>query len=350
MPCSMQGSFVAHVGNVGAREARRERGHLSRGLIAVLGELDLAEVLEEDVTAPHDVRQVDEDLAVKAARPHEGVVQDVRPVGRCEDDDARRGVEAVHLHEELVERVLTLVVASREAALAALAPHRIDLVDEDYARGHGARLGKEVADARGTDAHEHLDEVRARDGQERDGGLAGGGLGEHGFARARRTHEERALGHLGPELGKLVGVLEEVDKLGDLRLGLVTASHVLEGHLGALVRLDHLGLGLAHLEDVACRPADAAPAAAAAGAAHEAAREEEPHSNDGERGCHLEELARPARLGLVKHGQIVGGVHAELLLRLLELLLKRLHGPDGEVEARVALLHSARLGRRSSPS
>lgn len=47
------------------------------------------------------------------------LVQDVRAVGAREHDDAVGGPEAVHLHKELVERVLALVVAAGEAAAAA---------------------------------------------------------------------------------------------------------------------------------------------------------------------------------------------------------------------------------------
>src|SRR2546429_6985269 len=44
-------------------------------------------------------------------------------------------------------------------------------------------LLEQVAHARGADAHEHLDEVRARDGEERDVRLAGDRLGEQRLDR-----------------------------------------------------------------------------------------------------------------------------------------------------------------------
>ena len=48
-------------------------------------------------------------------------------------------LEAVHLGEDLVERLLALVVAAGDAR-PALAAHRVDLVDEDDARRRLLRL------------------------------------------------------------------------------------------------------------------------------------------------------------------------------------------------------------------
>ena len=46
-----------------------------------------------------------------------------------------------HLHQQLIQRVLALVVAAApEAAVAAFSAHRVDLVDEDDGRGLGTGL------------------------------------------------------------------------------------------------------------------------------------------------------------------------------------------------------------------
>jgi hypothetical protein len=63
-------------------------------------------------------------------------------------------------------------VAAAEAG-AAMAADRVDLVHEDDAGRVLLRLLEEVAHARGADADEHLDEVRARDREERHARLAG---------------------------------------------------------------------------------------------------------------------------------------------------------------------------------
>src|SRR4026209_1667919 len=49
---------------------------------------------------PPPVRPVEDDLAVETAGAQERRVEDVRPVGRGDDDDVRVRVEAVHLDED----------------------------------------------------------------------------------------------------------------------------------------------------------------------------------------------------------------------------------------------------------
>ena len=75
---------------------------------------------KENLLAAFDVGFVDGNLPVEAPGAGEGVVKDVGAVGAGEDDDAGEFGEAIHLDEELVEGVLPLVVASREAAFTPL--------------------------------------------------------------------------------------------------------------------------------------------------------------------------------------------------------------------------------------
>src|SRR5665811_1241651 len=78
------------------------------------------------------VRAVQYHPAVEAPRASEGRVQDTRPVGGGHHHDADVLVEAVHLHQDLVQRLLTLVVSAAQPP-ASLAADSVDLVDEDDA-------------------------------------------------------------------------------------------------------------------------------------------------------------------------------------------------------------------------
>jgi len=51
-------------------------------------------------------------LSVKTTRPHQSVIQDVSSVGGCNDNDASVALKAVHLCQQLVQSLLTLIVAS----------------------------------------------------------------------------------------------------------------------------------------------------------------------------------------------------------------------------------------------
>ena len=127
---------------------------------------------------------------------------------------------------------------------AAVASDGVDLVDEDDAGGVLLALLEQVADPRSADADEHLDEVGTRDREERHARFTGHGLGEQRLAGPRRAHEKNALGDLAAEAGELLGVLEELDDLLELLLGLVDAGDVGEGHL-LLVGRQQPCLGLA---------------------------------------------------------------------------------------------------------
>lgn len=226
-----ESGLVADVRDVGAGEAGGERRQplgVEGGLVV---ELELLQIDPENLIAALDVGLVDGDLAVEPPGPEQGLVEDVGPVGAGEDDHAGGGAEAVHLHEQLVQGALALVIGAGESAAAPGAADGVDLVDEDDAGRAAPGLLEEAPHAGGAHADEHLHEVGPGDGEEGHAGLAGGGLGEQRLARAGRPDEEGALGDLGAQVLVLLGVPEEMHELHDLLLRLVAAGHVLEKDL-----------------------------------------------------------------------------------------------------------------------
>jgi hypothetical protein len=135
------------------------------------------------------------------------------------------------IHEELVQRLLPLVVPAAHAG-AAVAADGVDLVHEDDAGGVLLRLLEEVAHAAGADADEHLDEVRAGDREEGDAGLTGDGAGQQRLSGARGAVEEHALRDAGAERLELLRVLEELLDLVQLLHRLVDPGDIAEGDLG----------------------------------------------------------------------------------------------------------------------
>ncbi len=207
--------------------ARSLQGH-------VLGQRLLSGVDLQDLLPALDVGQAHIDLPVKTAGPQQGGVQNVLAVGGGHDDDPLVGGKAVHLHQQLVQSLLPLVVSAAQAG-AALAAHGVDLVDKDDGGGLLLGLVKQVPDPAGAHAHVQLHKVGARDGQEVDPGLARHRLGDQRLAGARRAHQQHALGDAGAQGGKLLGVPEKLHDLLQLLLLLVRPGHVVEGDLLALV-------------------------------------------------------------------------------------------------------------------
>src|SRR5207253_2392722 len=106
------------------------------------------------------------------------------------------------------------------------------------------RLIEHVADAARADADEHLDEIRARDGEEGNARFTGDGAGEKRLAGARRADQQRALGDLAAQSSELARVLEVLDDLLKLLTSLVDSGDVLKGY-AALLFGQHPGAALA---------------------------------------------------------------------------------------------------------
>ena len=120
----------------------------------------------QDRKTASEVRTADDDTAVEAARTQKRRIEDIRTV-RCSDgDDAFILAEAIHLDQELVQRLFSFVMPAAEAA-ASLTAYRIDFIDEYDAWCILLRLGKKVTDAGSADTDKHFYKVRAGDGEER---------------------------------------------------------------------------------------------------------------------------------------------------------------------------------------
>ena len=215
-----EGRLVDQVREVGTGEAGGLAGQ--RVEVDLLGQRLAAGVDLEDVLAALAVGAVDDDLAVESTRPQQRRVEDVGAVGGGDQDDVVLHLEAVHLDQQLVQRLLALVVTAAHAG-AAVAADGVDLVHEDDAGGVLLGLLEEVADAGGADADEHLDEVRAGDREERHPRLAGDGAGKQRLAGSGRPVEQHALRDARAERLELLRVLEELLDLLQLLDRLVDA-------------------------------------------------------------------------------------------------------------------------------
>src|SRR3569832_501491 len=232
-----QGGLVHEIGKIGTGEAGRTAGDDTRD--DVVRHRDLAHVHLENLLAATHVGQRHHDLSVETAGTQQGGVEHVGTVGGGDDDDALATLEAVHLHQQLIEGLFALVVTAAEAG-AAMTADGVDFIDEDDAGRVLLRLFEHIAHARRAHAHEHLDEIGTRDREERHLGLAGNGFRQQRLTGTRRTHHQYATGDLAAEFLELAGVAQELDQLGHFLLGFFHAGHVGESNL-ALVLAHHAG-------------------------------------------------------------------------------------------------------------
>jgi len=144
-----------------------------------------------------------------------------------DDDDALVGAKTVHFHEQLVERLLPLVVSAAQAR-AALAADGVDLVDKDDAGGIFFRVFEQVADAGSAHADEHFHEIGTADAEERHAGFTGDRARQERFPRSRRADEQHALRNSRADRGEFARILEKFHHFDKLLLLLVGAGDVLE--------------------------------------------------------------------------------------------------------------------------
>ena len=240
-PYRPQSGLIDDVGQLGTGGTGSHAGHGVK--VHPRGDLYLFGVDLQDLLPALQVRQLHRHPAVKAAGTGQSRVQGIRAVGGCQDDDPGVALKAVHFRQQLVQGLLPLVVASQIAAVALLA-NGVDLVDKHDAGGLFLGLLEQVPDLGGTHAHKHLHKLGAGDGKEGHVGLTCHGLGQHGLAGARRAYQQDAFGHRGTDFLILLGVVEVVDDLLQVLLGLVLSGHICKADAVGGLHID-LGVGFA---------------------------------------------------------------------------------------------------------
>ena len=236
-----QRGLIDHVGQLGAAGtgARTSDGVEvdRRRALHILG-MDT-----QDRFPASQIRQLDRDPAVKTTWAKQRRIQRFRTVGRRQDDDALAAVKPIHFCKQLIQRLLTFIIAAESSAVTLLSD-RIDLIDEDDARSLLTRLLEQVTHLGRASADKHLDELTAADGEKRHTGFSGHRLGQQRLARSRRTDQQSALRHLRADLLISFRMIQEVHDLLQRFLRLILTSHILEG-LAALRRHIDLGIALA---------------------------------------------------------------------------------------------------------
>ena len=148
----------------------------------------------QDLFSSLQIRQFHRDSPVKTSRTKEGRIQGIRTVGRCQDDNTFRTVKSIHLGQQLVQCLLSLIVAADIAV--TLFTDRINLIDKYDTRCFFVRLFEQVTHFCGTHTYEHLHELRSGDGEKRYVCLTGYCFCKQGFTGPRRTYQQRSLRHL----------------------------------------------------------------------------------------------------------------------------------------------------------
>ena len=103
--------FVDQGGQIGATEHRGSTAQADE--VDVGAGLDLTSMDRKDLGSSFEIRERNAHRPVESTGTREGGVEDVSSVGRGNHDDLVGGVEAIHLHQNRVERLFPFIMPTR---------------------------------------------------------------------------------------------------------------------------------------------------------------------------------------------------------------------------------------------
>mmetsp|Transcript_20337 Transcript_20337/g.24378 ORF Transcript_20337/g.24378 Transcript_20337/m.24378 type:complete len:242 (+) Transcript_20337:1186-1911(+) len=229
VPCRHKGSFVAHVSNISSCKTRSKRCKPLCVIFHLLFQLKLFQVDHEDLLTALYVWVVDSYLPIETAGSQQCFVKDIWSVRTSKHNDTSCGGKTIHFNEELIQGIFSLVIASDATSTSATgATNGVYFIYEDDRRTLLTGLREEVAYTSWAYADIHFHEIGATNGQERDFCLSSCCLGQESLTSSRWTYEQSSLGNRRPKLLVLIRVLEEMHKLHNFNLRLITSSDVFE--------------------------------------------------------------------------------------------------------------------------
>src|SRR5512136_2410023 len=137
-------------------------------------------------------------MSIEAARSEQSRIENLWPVRGRHDDHTCVGVKPIHFSQQLIERLLLLVVPAHRIHASCFS-ESVEFIDEDNARRVILGLSEEIPHPGRTDADEHFNKARTADGEEGDIGLSGHGLGQERLPCSWCAHEKNAFGNLSSE-------------------------------------------------------------------------------------------------------------------------------------------------------
>ena len=158
--CRRNGSLIHQVLKLSTRETGSTT---SNGLKIYIRFKGLSTGMDtQDTSTSLEVRKVHSDLTIETSRTQQGSIQNIHTVSGSNGNDTRVSIETIHLYQNLVNCLFTLVVTTGESG-TTLTSNSINLINEDDAGGILLGLGEDITDTGGTHSNEHLNELGTRD-------------------------------------------------------------------------------------------------------------------------------------------------------------------------------------------
>src|SRR5258708_29246218 len=120
----------------------------------------------ENLFAAANIRKRHYNAAIKASWPQQRGIKHVWAVRGSNQDYAFVRFKAIHLHQELVQRLFALIVSAAKSG-AAMASDTVNFVNEDDARSIFLALFKQIADTACAPPYDPPYQLRTRNTEKR---------------------------------------------------------------------------------------------------------------------------------------------------------------------------------------
>ena len=176
--------------------------------IYVIRKFDLFCMDFQNIHTTLKIRQFHRNTTVKSSRTEQCRVKRIRLVGRCQNDNTFGTVKSIHFREQLIQRLLTLIVAA-DASVTFLAD-RIDLVDKDDTRCFLACLFEQVTHFCSTHTDKHFNKLRTGDREEWYVRLTCNCFCQQCFTGSRRAYKQCTFWHRCSDLLIFAWIVKEI--------------------------------------------------------------------------------------------------------------------------------------------
>mmetsp|Transcript_123087 Transcript_123087/g.193193 ORF Transcript_123087/g.193193 Transcript_123087/m.193193 type:complete len:205 (+) Transcript_123087:859-1473(+) len=200
----------------------------------------------EDGPSTVDIWQVNWNATVKSTRAGQSIVKDISTVCGSKNNYSSVALETIHLGENLVKRLLSLIISACLLATCTLPANRIDFVKKNNAWCIFLGLTEEVANTRSTNTNEHLHKFRTRCANEGDARLPCDRTCHKSLACARWPLHDHAFGDLCANRSILGRILQKVHNFSQFLLCPIATSNITELNTSFRLQLD-FRFRLAHI-------------------------------------------------------------------------------------------------------
>ena len=152
------GRFIQKVCQICAGKARGSLGHLLQ--VHIIGQRLISCVQLQDIFPAAHVRGSHADFPVKTSGTQNRGIEYIHAVGGRHNDNSFIHAEAVHLHQQLVQRLLPFIVAASHTGSPASC-HGVNFINKYDTGRIFLRFFKQVADSGSAHADKHFHEIRS---------------------------------------------------------------------------------------------------------------------------------------------------------------------------------------------